>query len=63
MAGQNIEPGPLTLESDVLPIASGGPAQQIGTRYCFCPCQVLYLGRMAENYSLNYVTSCARVRN
>ena len=63
MAGQGIEPGPLTLESDALPIASGGLAQQIGTRYFFlCSCQVLYLGRMAENYSLNYVTSCARVR-
>ena len=35
MAGQDIEPGPLTLESDVLPIASGGPAQQIGTSYFF----------------------------
>ena len=35
MAGQGIEPGPLTLESDALPIASGGPAQQIGTRYFF----------------------------
>ena len=30
MAGQGIEPGPLTLESNALPIASGGPAQQIG---------------------------------
>ena len=35
MAGQGIEPGPLTLESDALPIASGGPAQQIGTRFFF----------------------------
>ena len=26
MAGQGIEPGPLILESDVLPIASSGPA-------------------------------------
>ena len=33
MAGQGIEPGPLTLESDALPIASGGPAQQIGTAF------------------------------
>ena len=33
MAGQGIEPGPLTLESDVLPIASSGPAQQIGTAF------------------------------
>ena len=33
MAGQGIELGPLTLESDALPIASGGPAQQIGTAF------------------------------
>ena len=33
MAGQGIEPGPLTLKSDALPIASGGPAQQIGTAF------------------------------
>ena len=33
MARQGIEPGPLTLESDALPIASGGPAQQIGTAF------------------------------
>ena len=33
MAGQGIEPGPLTLESDALPIASDGPAQQIGTAF------------------------------
>ena len=33
MAGQGIEPGPLTFESDALPIASGGPAQQIGTAF------------------------------
>ena len=33
MAGQGIEPGPLTLESDALPIASGGPAQQIGMAF------------------------------
>ena len=33
MARQDIEPGPLTLESDALPIASDGPAQQIGTAF------------------------------
>ena len=33
MAGQGIEPGPLTFESDALPIASGGPAQQIGAAF------------------------------
>ena len=47
MAGQGIEPGPLTLESDALPIASGGPAQQKERRskmkvFFFCSCQVLY---------------------
>ena len=33
MAGQGIEPGPLTIESGALPIASGDPAQQIGTAF------------------------------
>ena len=60
MAGHGIEPGPLTLESDALPIASGGPAQKIGTAFkdegiSFCSSQLLYLGRVAENYSLKVV--------
>ena len=68
MAGQGNKPGPLTLESDALPFASRGPAQQIGKAFLdegisFCSSQLLYLGRMAENYSLNCETSCARVRN
>ena len=33
MAGQGIEPGPLALESDALPIASRGLAQQIETAF------------------------------
>ena len=33
MTGQGIEPGPLTLKSDALPIASGGQAQEIGTAF------------------------------
>ena len=33
VAGHGIEPGPLALESDALPIVSRGPAQQIGTAF------------------------------
>ena len=49
MAGQGIKPGPFTLESDALPFASRGPAQQKGTAFydegiSFCSSQLLYLG-------------------